>query len=98
MKFFALIALTAAITSTEAIRIESAKYDGDLPAQFDGAKGGDAYMGSLIKKYSTQDDKGVFYMSKADALKYANEVMVENVGMHTFWAKLHIDDNFNKCW
>ena len=58
----------------------------------------DAFMGNLIKEYATQDDKGVFYINKANALKYATEVMVNDVGMHTFWAKLHIDDNFNKCW
>ena len=94
MRFFTLIALSAAILSTEAIKIEQAKYDGDLPEHFDSKKGGDAYMEKIIKEYADKDDKGVFYVSKANALKYGKEVMVEDVGMHSFWARLHIDDNF----
>ena len=98
MKFFSLIALIGAMSSTSALRLTESKFDGELPVQFDASKGGDAFMGNLIKEYATQDDKGVFYINKANALKYATEVMVNDVGMHTFWAKLHIDDNFNKCW
>ena len=51
-------------------------------------------MEKIIKEYADKDDKGVFYVSKANALKYGKEVMVEDVGMHSFWARLHIDDNF----
>ena len=57
MKFFALIALTAVISSTEAIKI-SKGFDGELPSHFDVAKGGDEYMGKIVKEYAEQDTKG----------------------------------------
>ena len=111
MKFFSLIALTAVISSTEAIKIDKA-YDGELPAHFDVAKNGDEYMGKIVKEYAEKDPvKGVFTVSKANALKYAHEVMVDkmnvNAGdvagddqkyLHTYWANLEVNGNFDKCW
>ena len=106
MKFFSLIALTAVISSTEAIKIDKA-YDGELPAHFDVAKNGDEYMGKIVKEYAEKDPvKGVFTVSKANALKYAHEVMVDKMNvnekeetyLHTYWANLEVDGNFDKCW
>ena len=93
MKFNYLLALMAV---SSAIKVE--KYDGPLPAQFDSSKGGDAFMEKVIKELSTTDGNGKFYVSKDAALSISNKVMTENAEMHSFWAKLHVDENFDKCW
>merc|ERR1712078_284707 len=107
MKFFNLIALAALISSSEAIKIDKA-YDGELPAHFDVSKNGDEYMGKIIKDYAEKDPvKGFFTVSKANALKYAHEVMVDKMNvnaddkpgddqkyLHTYWANLEVNANF----
>ena len=110
MKLFQLIALTALVSSTEAISLQKS-YDGNLPDHFDVAKNGDEYMGKIIKDYAEKDEKkGIFTVSKANALKYGHEVMInkmsavnkddENEGkhLHSYWANLEMDANFEKCW
>ena len=111
MKIFNLIAIAALISSSEAIKVEKA-YDGELPAHFDVSKNGDEYMGKIIKDYAEKDPvKGVFTVSKANALKYGHEVMVDKMNvnakdvdgddqkyLHTYWANLEMDANFEKCW
>ena len=90
---FNLIALVAV---ANAIQVQ--KYDGPLPPQFDSNQGGDPFMEKVIKELSVPDGKGNFLISKAAALSISQKVMTDNVQMHSFWAKLHIDENFDKCW
>ena len=110
MKYFALIALTAVISSTQAIKIEKA-YDGELPAHFDVAKNGDEYMGKIIKEYVEKNEKGEFTISKANALKYGHDVMLTKMNvnakdkdgddqsyLHSYWANQEVNANFEKCW
>merc|ERR1712078_719706 len=107
MKFFNLIALAALISSSEAIKIEKA-YDGELPAHFDVSKNGDEYMGKIIKEYGEKDEKkGAFTVSKANALKYAHDVMLDKHSevneddekhLHTYWANGAVNADFEKTW
>ena len=111
MKFFNLIALVAVMSSSEAIKVEKA-YDGELPAHFDVNKNGDEYMGKIIKDYAEKDEKkGIFTVSKANALKYGHEVMLNKMNvnaddvpgddqkyLHSYWANLEMDANFEKTW
>ena len=70
------------------------------------------YMGKIIKEYAEKDPvKGVFTVSKANALKYAHDVMLTHMNvnaedkagddqayLHTYWAKEETNANFEKCW
>ena len=93
MKFNYLLALVAV---SQAIQVE--KYDGAIPAQFDSKQGGDPFMEKVITELSEPDGKGGFLISKSAALSISNKVMTENAEMHSFWARLHVDENFDKCW
>lgn len=79
-----------------AVKIE--KYDGPLPPQFDSNQGGDPFMEKVIRELSEVDSKGTFWISKEAALSISKKVMSENAQMQPFWAKLRVDENFDKCW
>ena len=70
-------------------------------------------MGKIVRDYAEKDDKkGIFTVSKANALKYGREVMLNKMSavnedddggnggkhLHTYWANLEMDANFEKCW
>ena len=93
MKFYCLIAM---IALTEAVNLD--KVDGPIPPQFDSAQGGDPFMEKVIRELSEKDEKGNFWITKEAALSISKKVMTENAQMHSFWAKLKVDENFDKCW
>ena len=55
-------------------------------------------MEKVIRELSESDAKGNFWISKEAALSISKKVMTDNAQMHSFWAKLHVDENFDKCW
>ena len=93
MKYITLFALVAMVQA-----ISHKKYDGDLPPQFDSANGGDPFMEKVIRDLATKDDKGQFWVSKEGVLSLAHGILTNQQQMHSFWANLHIDENFEKCW